>query len=459
MNGRIYLAIILTASLLFVSADSRHQVAPSVRFPYLLPLSSIDPLPQTLFSAPPEDTLPFAPDQILVKFRPSLSPMLRRIVLSVYQSKPVKFYHELNVYQLTIPDYSSVEEMVYLMKKNPLVEYAEPDYTARIAVTPNDPDFHIQYALSNTGQMIGNVPGSPQGKENADIHAPPAWEETTGSENVVIGIIDTGIDFDHPELQNKYLSRGKDFVNDDDDATDDNGHGTHVASIAAADTNNSIGMAGVAWNSKILPAKAIASNGVGFYSWIIEAIIWLADNGADVINFSIGGDAPSQALEEALKYAYEKDVVLTAAAGNDSPTVLYPAAYDNFCIAVSATDYADSSPGWIATGPEVDVAAPGVRIYGCVPLWFPEQVWGDFELDPYGYGYGTSAAVPHVAGLAALIKSLKPFLKPREIMNIIRYSSDDVNANLFPGVDEFMGYGRINMEKALRPILITKERK
>ncbi|MFC2167150.1 S8 family peptidase [Acidobacteriota bacterium] len=407
-------------------------------------------------TSPQNKAKPFAADQVLVKFRSSSPHLMRRISLDAYQADTITIIPKVDIYQIKIPEYSSVEEMVYLMEMNPFIEYAEPNYIAHITETPNDPLFNQQYSLSNTGQMIGNVPGSPQGKESADIHAPSGWEEETGKDSVIIGFVDTGLDFNHPELQNKYLSRGKDFVNDDDDATDDHGHGTHNASIAAAETNNGIGIAGVAWNCKILPAKAMDASGSGSYADIIDAIRWLADNGAHVINLSIGGDFDSSALEDAMKYAYSMGTVLVAAVGNDSSSVLYPAAYDLYCLAVAATDYNDERASWSNFGPQVDVAAPGDRILGCVPTWYPEQVWGEFDVDPYAYGYGTSASVPQVAGLAALIKSLKPNLDVEDIMNVIRFSADDVNQNIFPGVDDNIGYGRINLEKALSPIRITK---
>lgn len=404
---------------------------------------------------PHKDIKPFVADQVLVKFKASLPPYMRQIAITAYQSDTLLVIPKVDIYKLKIPEHSSVEEMVYLMNMNPFIEYAEPNHIAHLTVTPNDPLFNLQYALSNTGQLIGNVPGSPQGKESADIHAPSGWEEETGKDSVIIGFVDTGLDFDHPELQNKFVSRGKDFVNGDDDATDDNGHGTHIASIAAAETNNGIGIAGVAWNCKILPAKAMSATGLGSYANIIDAIRWLADNGAHVINLSIGGDADSSALKDAMKYAYSQGVVLVASAGNDSTSVLYPAAYDLYCLAVASTDYNDAHANWSNTGPQVDVAAPGERILGCVPTWYYAQEWGIFDVDPYAYGYGTSSSAPQVAGLAALIKSLKPDLGVMDIMNIIRYSSDDVNQDLLPGVDDNIGYGRINIEKALRPIRIT----
>jgi len=423
------------------------------------PVNFSDNLHNSLITGPQKKEIPFVADQVLVKFRPTLSHAMRRIAINAYQSDTIAIIPKVDIYQLKIPEYTSVKEIVYLMNMNPFIEYAEPNYIAHITVTPNDPMFNQQYALYNSGEMIGNVPGSPQGKEGADIHAPSGWEEETGKDSVIIGFVDTGLDFDHPELQNKYVSRGKDFVNNDDDATDDHGHGTHIASIAAAETNNSIGIAGVAWDCKILPAKAMDATGTGSYANIIDAVRWLADNGAHIINLSIGGDADSSALEDAMKYAYSLDVMSIAAAGNNSSDVLYPAAYDLYCLAVAATDYNDAHASWSNTGPQVDIAAPGERILGCVPTWYPAQIWGDFDVDPYAYGYGTSSSAPFVAGLAALIKSLKPNLPVRDIMNIIRYSADDVNQDLFPGVDDNIGYGRINMEKALRPIRITKTRK
>jgi len=375
------------------------------------------------------------------------------VTIAAYQSRKLKRIPRLNIYQLQIPEYITVEEMLYVLSRNPDVEYAEPNYIAHITVTPNDLYFSEQYALYNSGQEFG-PPGSPQqGTSRADIKAREAWEETTGLEDVIIAIVDSGVDFDHPDLDDKIQSRGRDFVNDDFDATDDLFHGTFVAGIAAAETNNSAGISGVAWNCKILPVKVIDITEEGEYIWIIDGIRWAADNGADVINLSIGGDVYSLALEEAVKYAYEKNIVVVAATGNDGGSVLYPAAYENYCLAVAATDYDDFRTTWSNYGPEVDVAAPGEQIISLVPTWY----WGPESL-PYAYGDGTSLAAPHVSGLVALILSIKPTLNAADIMNIIRYTADDINSINYPGKDEFIGYGRINMEKALVPIIITKKK-
>jgi subtilisin family serine protease len=403
---------------------------------------------------------PYRPDEVLVKFKPTISDQTIKATIAAYQCKKLKRIPRINVYKIQVQTSTTLEETLFALMSNPDVEYAEPNYITYITVTPNDPLFDYQYALYNSGQDIG-PPGSPQGEERADIKATSTWEETKGEEEIIIAILDTGVDLLHPELDEKIHSSGYDFVNDDADATDDEGHGTHVAGIAAAETHNDEGIAGVAWNCKILPVKVLNDLGEGGYSEMIEGIIWAADNGADVINLSIGGAFPSTSVENALKYAYDMDIVIVAAAGNEGGAVLYPAAYDDYCLAVAATDYNDervdfSNSGglWESNfGPEIDVAAPGARIISTVPTWF----WGPGSF-PYAWGDGTSMAVPHVAGLTALIKSVKPHLTAAQIMNVIRYSADDVNFINNLGKDNYIGYGRINTEKALVPTVIKSSR-
>jgi len=396
----------------------------------------------------------YVPGQVLVKFKPNLREQSIEATMAAYTTKKIRRIPKVDVYQLQIPKYFTVEEMVYALNQNPDVEYAEPNYLARIAVTPNDPFFQYQYALRNSGQEIGQA-GAPRGKAGADIKATTAWEETKGTEEEIIAIIDSGVDLLHPDLKNKIKSSGRDFVNDDFDATDDLGHGTFVAGIAAADTNNNEGGAGVAWNCKILPVKVIDKEGWGDYSWLIEGLIWAADNGADVINLSLGGDEAADSLRDALKYAHDKGVVIAAATGNDGSSVLYPAAYDKFCLAVAAIDYNDARTSWSNFGSEVDVGAPGDRVFGPVPTWYWPSLGYPQDI-PYAFGSGTSASAPHVTGFAALLKGLKPWLTVDQIMDVIRYSADDVNSAEHKGKDEFIGYGRINMEKALVPIKISR---
>jgi subtilisin family serine protease len=264
--------------------------------------------------------------------------------------------------------------------------------------------------------------------------------------------VDTGIDLYHPDLQNKIESSGRDFVNGDFEALDDEGHGTFVAGIAAAETNNNEGIAGVAWNCKLLPVKVLDDIGEGYYSWIIDGIIWAVDQEVAVVNLSLGGPVPAFSLENAVQYAHQNDVVVAAAAGNEGGAVIYPAAYDEYCLAVAATDYNDHRVPWSNYGSEIDVAAPGKRIISTVPTWLVPPGYL-----PYGFAQGTSLSTPHVSGLAALIKSLKPWITAEEAMYVIMYSADDINENNNPGKDVFIGYGRINMEKALAPIILEQQ--
>ncbi len=399
---------------------------------------------------PSQSKISYSPEHILVKFKPSVPDEYIQATIYSFQIKEYNLIPRIEVFKIKVPDYSSVEDMLYVMNQHQYVEYAEPDYVAYKTVTPNDNFFNYQYALYNSGQYIG-PPGSPQGQTSADIKATAAWEETKGNKETIIAIVDTGIDLTHPDLENKIHSSGRDFVNGDFEATDDDGHGTFVAGIAAAETNNNEGIAGVAWNCKLLPVKVLDDLGEGFYSWIIEGIIWAVDHEAAVVNLSLGGPIHTYSLENAVEYAHQNDVVVVAAAGNEGSSVLYPAAYDNYCLAVAATDYNDQRPNWSNFGPEIDVAAPGVRIISTFPVPFTPPGYL-----PYGWGDGTSLSTPHVSGLAALIKSIKPWITADEVMYVIKFSADDVNETSSPGKDVFIGYGRINMEKALVPIILEK---
>lgn len=390
----------------------------------------------------------FSQDHILVKFRPRLSIQQADAIFKAYRMVLAKKIPEIPIYLGRLPRGISVQEALSALRENPDVAFAEPDYKMYITDLPDDPLFPYQYALLNTGQVIPT--GSyPQGIPGADIKAVPAWDITRGNEKTIIAVIDTGVDLRHPDLRAKLASSGLDLIHGCIGAEDDHGHGTFVAGIVAAQTDNGEGIAGVARDCKILPIKAIGKNGEGWYSDVIHALVWAVNNGARVINLSVGGPGPSHALEEALRYVHEADCVITAATGNRRGPVVYPAAYDAYCLAVAATDFQDVRASWSNFGPEVDVAAPGVKVLGCIPTWMEEA--GD---SPYAYGSGTSYATPHVAGLAALIRSAKPDLSADAVMDIIRFAADDVNGDQHPGPDPYIGYGRLNMEKALVPILI-----
>ncbi len=393
----------------------------------------------------------YAKDRILVKFKPGLAREYVEGLIGAYRFQTVSKITPLGTYVLRMPSAVTVPQAVSALRRNPDVERVTPDYRMRLMVTPNDEYFQAyQYALSNRGGILNISPDiQPRTTEGADIKARTAWDETQGEESVVIAVLDTGVDRDHPELSTKLVSPGRDIVNDDFDADDDHWHGTHVAGIAAAETNNGEGIAGVSWLSKILPVKVVAANEDSYYSWVIEGIVWAVDSGAKVINISLGGDEDDPILQDACRYAYEQGVLVVASAGNDLPAVVYPAAYDAYVLAVAATDYNDDHAAFSNSGPQVDVAAPGVWILGPAPQ---ESVGEGFL--PYLFSSGTSASAPHAAGLGALIMGLKPWLSVKDVMNIIRYTADDVNSDTLPGKDEDLGYGRINMTRALAPTIL-----
>lgn len=393
-----------------------------------------------------------AADRVLVRFRPSVADAYAEGLLRSYGFPAAHHIPAIGVYSVETAPGVSVAETLAMLRRNGDVELARPDYRARLADVPNDAYFQTyQYNLRNRGTLIDLGGGiSFQTTSGADIKAVAAWDAAKGDSKTVIAILDTGVDMTHPDLVDKIVSTGHDFANDDDDATDDVWHGTHVAGIAAADTNNSVGIAGVAWNCQILPIKVTDATGDGYYSWIIDGITWATDHGADVINISLGGDVDDPFLEDACKYAHDKGVVVVAAAGNNGiAAVSYPAAYDAYVLAVAASDYNDAITDFSSFGPEVDVAAPGVYILGPAPQWYV----GDGYL-PYLFASGTSMAAPHVAGLAALIRSAKPDLSVDDIMKVIRYTADDINKATHPGRDDYAGYGRINMERALAPYIL-----
>jgi subtilisin family serine protease len=403
------------------------------------------------------------PGQLVVKFSPEKS---KTIEFNRWK-RPHSYHHTPRAEEILINKYGAEIENIrkdrcseyYIIEtrigcdmkhleqrllQDPLVEYASPNYTAAITAIPDDPFFGYQYALYNTGQVYLPDLGL-AGTTGSDIKAVEGWDWTTGSEDVVIAIIDTGVFKIHEDLLRKIVP-GYNFVDDNYDTEDTNGHGTFVASIAAAETNNNIGIAGISWKAKIMPVKCVGSDGTASYLAIAAAIRYAADNGAQVINLSLGGEYPSVILEDACRYAFEKGCVIVAAAGNNSGPVLYPAAYDDYCLAVAATDADDNITNWSNFGPQVDVAAPGDYVFAA--LYLPDN---PHNYKAYGWGSGTSFAAPYVSGAAALVMAYKPFLSNSTVMNLIKYTADDVNESTHPGVDYRMGYGRLNLKSLLGP--------
>ncbi len=339
-----------------------------------------------------------------------------------------------NIYRLHFNTDVDVQSMVRKLNSNPDVVYAEPNYVARICVQPNDSLFGKQWDLNNTGQYF--LP-------DADIDAPEAWDLETGDTSIVVGVLDTGVDYLHPDLAANMLNDGYDFVNGDNDPMDDNGHGTHVAGIIAAVGNNGIGIAGVAWHAKILPIKVMNYKGMGSYSDIANGILYAANHGAQIINLSLGSYADSYLLKDALETAAGQALIV-AAAGNDGIEYddfghpFYPAAYD-FVLGVGASDVRSNNGGafhevrasFSNYGVNADVYAPGVNILSTFPKFHPLR-------HTYDQLSGTSMAAPVVSGIAVLLKSYYP-----------DWSNELIKGQIINTAEPFSGGKWVNAYKAL----------
>jgi thermitase len=345
--------------------------------------------------------------QIVINYSTSIIPQLS-VDYSVVKSSTNADGSKISVLQVSATDFcSSLAEL----KKRSDVIYAEPNYEISLLdVIPNDGDVALQYYLDN-------------------IKAPQAWEYETGSSAVIVAVLDTGVDMAHIELASK-LVEGYDYVDRDLIPQDMNGHGTHVAGIIGAVTNNGVGMAGLSWGARIMPLRVLDAYGNGSYANTADAIRYAVDNGAQVINMSIGGTKYSEVLENAINYAASNGVTLVAATGNSGvSTVLYPAAF-GAVIAVGATDSADQKAWFSNTGGAIDVVAPGVSIFSLYPG------------NTYRYISGTSMATPMVAGFAALLWSLPEMRYSTQVENVIKATAKDLGSF---GWDSFYGVGLIQV--------------
>ena len=386
-------------------------------------------------------TQPFVPGRVLLKLREenvSLETVFSEAGVAAWNVEPVGYIRPLHVHVLHVPS-GLEEETARRLQESPLVRYAEPDYIYHaLTKRPNDP-YYTQYQW-----------------QLPHIGAETAWDTTTGSSDVVIAVLDTGVDLGHPDLAAKIVS-GYDFINNDNDPDDDQGHGTHVAGIAAAVTDNNIGIAGVSWGARIMPVKVLNNEGAGPNSTIAQAMVWAVDQGADVLNMSLGGETRSSTMEDAVTYAYEHGVLVVAAAGNsyeEGNATSYPAAYDHV-LAVAATDDEDEHASYSNSGSYVDVAAPGGDPSGNTdtnPNHWILSTYYRSSGNSYVWMSGTSQAAPHVAGLAALLLSLNPSLSPDDLTDIIENTAVDVQDT---GWDEFSGYGRIDVAAAVAAVLAT----
>lgn len=330
----------------------------------------------------------------------------------------VNLYHDfINAASGFIP-----ANMLGVLQSNPNVEYVELDQEV--------------YALAQT------IPWG-----ITKINAPTVWNTGNKGAGIKIGVIDTGIDYNHEDLKSNYKG-GYNYVAKTSDPKDDHGHGTHVSGTIAA-LNNDIGVVGVAPEAWIYAIKVLDSNGSGSYSNVISGIEWCINNGMQIMSASLGGGSFSQALKDACDSAWNAGLVFCAAAGNSGGTgcpatggnVGYPAKYDSV-IAIGATDSGDALASFSSRGPEVEVSAPGVAVLSTVPTGTCKMC------DPSGYkqANGTSMATPHASGVCALIWKANPSYTNAQVRTCLQTGVLDLGA---VGRDSCFGYGRIDANLAV----------
>lgn len=320
---------------------------------------------------------------------------------------------KISAIKIMIPK-QTANEFIENAEKHGLVRYVEPNIQLRTNFVPNDPNWTIQWA--------------PQ-----KIQADYAWNSTLGSQQILISVVDTGIEYNHTDLTTNYNSSGYNWVENNTDPYDPptgmvKGHGTFCAGIIAAEINNSVGIAG-------LSQSQIMAERVDFYiDECAEAIKHSADQGAKIISCSWGDFFDSNLLHDAIKYAVDKGVLIVAGAGNENTDIpFYPAAY-NEVIAVSGTTSSDQKASFSNYGDWIELAAPATNIY---------STWTN---DSYKYWQGTSFAGPHVVGVAALTWSQFSNFTRDQVRVQLRYTADDLGSN---GTDNTFGYGRLNAKKAV----------
>jgi thermitase len=374
----------------------------------------------------------YAPDQIIVGLE-ARAPSITYTLLSGFGEIRTEIA-PIHAVVVRLEPYITVEDALSVVANLPGVRYAEPDYVVRAWADPNDPGYSMQYGLRR-------------------VQADRAWDLWNPQQTIYVAVIDTGIEYLHPDLDNKFRRHDDGSIygiqilggQQLPIANDDNGHGTHVAGIIAAETNNGIGVAGVAGFSpcrsdagnfvQLMPVKVLTAPGVGLTSDVVAGMIWAVDNGAHILSMSLGGSGGSQAQLDAVNYAWNNGRLVVVAAGNDGTDApSYPAFYPN-AIAVAATDEADTLTSFSQYGSWVDIAAPGARVYST-------YIGG-----LYMSLSGTSMACPHVSGAAALVWSHAPQLTNQQLRQLLEQNVDPYIP--FSGRQIAPGAGRLNVYRAL----------
>lgn len=377
------------------------------------------------------------PGEIVVRYRPGLNAQSRMQIMQQFQLSSLRSigHPEMGIELLKAPEMAT-QAAIEALNQNPAVLYAEPNFVVSIPpelpgqapvlpaqrnAYPNDEMFASQYAHKIS-------------------HSQAGWQITRGNRRTVLAVIDTGVDYKHPDLAAKMLP-GFDAITGSSDPMDGHGHGTHCAGIAAALTDNGIGVAGFAPDVSILPVRVLDDRGSGTSADVANGTIWAADNGAHVISMSLGGRGNPKVKEDSIKHALAKDVVVVAAMGNyGDNSKIYPAAQEGV-ISVGATDSNDQRASFSQYGNWISVSAPGVNILST----FPTNS-NNMNRRNYGSISGTSMATPAAAGVAALIRSQFPTMNREQVRAQLEQGTDDLGE---PGYDIYYGHGRINVAKAL----------
>ncbi len=380
----------------------------------------------------PLRTANFNPEEYIVKFQEDMDINYIKETIFKGQAKVINMIAK-DMYKVKLENENNA--LINSLQNNPLISYIEPEYLVHIQAIPNDPAFlQQQWNLKILGLET-------------------TWDTVKGSQDITVAVIDTGILVDHPDLQGN-ITKGYDFIDDDNDPTDtdpDFSHGTHVAGIIGAVTNNNEGIAGINWNIKIMPIRVIGPGGSGGYSALIAGIHWAVDNDADIINLSLAGSVDSASLKDAVNYAVDHNVTVVAAAGNNgSSPILYPAQYPEV-ISVGAIGPNKERAYYSNYGPNLDIMAPGgdnsvsSHNYNTIlsTAGFMNNGTPTYQ---YTWSQGTSMATPHVTGLIALLYS-QGINTPEQVVSLIKDTADDLG---IAGPDDQYGAGLININKALQ---------
>jgi type VII secretion-associated serine protease mycosin len=395
----------LIAATLVAVTGSAGQAAPPKPEPKQLPFST-------------GQTTAYDPHSVLVKFRPNASSSARKQALS---KTAAKARTSVGADVVAVTATAPASELLKKLKADPSVELASLNYIRKATATPNDE----AYAAGFQGYL-------------PTVRMPQAWDLSKSAGAQTVAVLDTGIDAGHPDLAGRTVA-GYNAVNPATPPVDDNFHGTFVSGVIAANTNNTEGIAGVAWSAKIMPVKVLDEFGGGTDEDIIEGLNWAVSHGARVVNMSFGGTMESLVLRDAVANAVAKGVVVVAAAGNtgdDAPQ--YPAAYPDV-LSVGATNDNAVVTGFSSRGDWLDLAAPGYDIVSTVP--------SDFDPDfPYGIASGTSFSAPIVAGVAALVRNRYPAFTPDQVVARLKATARDAGPR---GADPYYGAGIVDAYAAL----------